>query len=128
MRRARREDARQGVRWIVSWMHLEDVTVGAIEPGDDDDVFANRDASERSSIDGIDLEPCIGRALRTLTRRGGERAKGRADAPDRTQCILTNRGRASRLLAHGFCSSAMTFPSSSFTDPINLPPPTSLMS
>jgi hypothetical protein len=85
VRRSRGEDAGEGCRLIAAWMDLEYGPIGAMKPGDHDDFVARGEAVQRTSEFRLHLEPGVGRALRSLSRRIAERSQRRSNVPDRLQ-------------------------------------------
>ena len=83
IRRARREHAVERAVRIRARMHLHHVTPRAIEPGEDHERVADRDAEQAVGGPRLDLDPRVGRALVPLLRRLLARRERRADEADR---------------------------------------------
>jgi hypothetical protein len=56
---------------IAAWVHLEDAAVGAVEPGDHDDLVADCQAAHRRVEVGAQDDPRLWGAFVALGRRGG---------------------------------------------------------
>src|SRR5262249_42972202 len=69
VRRPRREDAGQRVARVASGGALPAPATGLVQPGDDDQLVARANPFERLRSPRVNLEPGIGRALRSLPRR-----------------------------------------------------------
>ncbi len=86
--RARREYASHGPAFVATGMHLEDRSVGLVQPGEHDDVVALAETVERLSEFGLDDEPAVGCTFVALTRGGAGFGHWRLDEPDWAQQVL----------------------------------------
>ena len=77
-------------------MHDEDLAVGAVEPGEDQQVIPGLDAVQRVEDVLVEDEPGVGRPLVALLRGGREVAKGRGDPPDDAELAGPGYGRVSQ--------------------------------
>jgi hypothetical protein len=66
---------------------LEDVAVGEVEQGEQDQFVAGLDAVECVGEGGVDLELRLGCTFECLVGRAGARAQRRADDADRAQHV-----------------------------------------
>src|SRR3954454_18780068 len=66
-------------------MDPQDVTPGAVEPRDDDQLVARRHAVEGRQQVRLQAKPRVRRAFAALLGRGGELRERRVDEPDRPQ-------------------------------------------
>src|SRR5262249_48593449 len=87
VRGARSEDARKWDVGVSGRVGLEDVSVGEVEPGEQDQCVADADPMERVGEDGIDLEHGFGGALEGLVRGIRRRAQPRVDDADRAHGV-----------------------------------------
>src|SRR5262245_25414633 len=82
------EDAGERDVGVSGRVGLEDISVGEVEPGEQDQLVADADAMKRVAEDGLDLEQRFGCALEGLIRGLSRRAQRRADDADRTDRVL----------------------------------------
>jgi hypothetical protein len=61
---------------------MEDVPVGEVQPGEQDQLVADADSVQRGADAGLDLEQGFGRALERLVRSVRRRTQCRADDAD----------------------------------------------
>src|SRR5690242_12729608 len=81
--RAGSEDAGEWDVRVPGRVGLEDVSVGEVEPGEQDEFVADADPMQSVTEGGRDLEHGCGCALEGLVRRLRRRAQARADDADR---------------------------------------------
>src|SRR6266540_1682050 len=95
IRRSRREDACQRNAPVAARVNLEHVTARLVQPCHDDDLVANDDPVEPFGQGRTYLEPRVGRALATLSRRLRASLEGRVDDPDLPQKRMCFERRSS---------------------------------
>ena len=68
-------------------MDDEDVSVGAVQPGEQQELIPGLDASESVEHLRLEAEPGIRRAFVPLSGRGVQVGEGRLHPPDRPQLV-----------------------------------------
>ena len=76
---------RSGPRRVVARVDLQDVAARAVQPGEDDQAVARRDALEPGDDARLEGDPRVGRALVALLRRRRGIGEGGGDGADRAQ-------------------------------------------
>src|SRR3712207_3699523 len=57
IRRARGEYAGQWCAWVAAWVHLQHIAAGAVQPGQDNQLVASRDAGQPIRYLWIEIQP-----------------------------------------------------------------------
>ena len=83
--RAGAEDALAGTAGVVARVDGEDVAIGAIEPGEDQQLVSDREVRGGLGDAGVECDPGLGGALVALFRRRRGVAQRRLDPTDRPQ-------------------------------------------
>ena len=79
------EHALFGPGQVVAWARAQDVAVGAIEPGENDDLRTGDETVEAVDNRAVEGEPRVGSTLVTLARRVAPVHESRLDEPDRSK-------------------------------------------
>src|SRR5262249_33897330 len=90
------EDAGKRSVRIAARMHLGHVAIGAVQPGDHDDVVAGRNPQEGARNVRVDFQPGVRRAFGALSRRLVQCSKRRSNEADWMNGVLDRR------TIHGF--------------------------
>src|SRR5678816_4281136 len=69
IRRPRRKHAGEWIALVPAWMHLQHTAPSLMKPGNDDDLVAGGEQVQALRESWMDLEPRVGCAFRSLTRR-----------------------------------------------------------
>ena len=72
-------------------MHREYVAIGAVEPGDEDDLVTGRYLGECRPDRLVEDHPCVGRTLVALAWRVGSRDQRGLDAADDPESEVSHR-------------------------------------
>jgi len=78
------EDSLGRARAVAAWMHLQYVAVGAIEPGQDEELVAGTEALESRENFCVEHEDRVGGSFVALQRCGFEIGQGRLDVSNRS--------------------------------------------
>jgi hypothetical protein len=84
VRRSRRKHARQAPSLVTSRVDLADVPPSPMQPGDDEEPIAHREAAERPRGPRVHVQPGVGRPFRSLPGRVAQCRERRANHPDRS--------------------------------------------
>ena len=66
-------------------MHGEHVSIGLVQPGQNQNVLTGGDAVETAKKPGLNLQPCVRRSFEPLLRRLLRPAQRRVDLADRDE-------------------------------------------